>query len=511
MPLFGPPGERIAYSVFAGGPSAPPLVLLHGFTASSASFVENISGLRRSFTVIAVDLLGHGDSDAPDDPRPYRVDAAVSRLVGLLDELGIDEALICGHSLGGALAIRIALAHPERVAGLVVINSNSAAGSPAWRERARQGLRELAAQVRQHGLEPLRRSRLYPAHSRRLPERARQLLTEDFDRLQPHAVAHTATELVAEVNAFERLSELRVPVLVVVGDRDEEFVQNAPRMVERIPRGLARLEVLRGAGHAANLEAPEEFERLLVDFAREIGYLPGQGRDAGGTVLTAVGIALIVGGLALMGGALVNGLPGDGDTGTAPIEEVAGERTAGPAEASRTGSPTPNAPTPRAASTVTPSPAAASSERTPTALPTAQASPTHTPSATSTPQPTATATPTPTPTPTPTATSSPTPVPSPTPTPTPAGPRLSLDAPPTADVGVPVTVRTQTSGFESAGFLRLDWSASGGSLQVSFETTSATFTAPSAGCFVVSVTAYFEDREPLSASVTIAAGGASCE
>ncbi len=519
MPLFGPPGERIAFSVFEGPPGAPPLVLLHGFAASSASFLENISGLRRHFTVIAVDLLGHGDSDAPEDPRPYGVQPAVERIVALLDHLAIDEALICGHSLGGALAIRVALAHPERVAGVVIINSNSAAGSAGWRERSRRALRELAPQVREHGLEPLRQSRLYPGHSRRLPERARRLLVEDFERLQPHAVANTATELVAEVNAYEQLPDLRVPVLVVVGDRDAEFVQNAPRMVERIPKGLARVEVLRGAGHAANLEAPEPFERAVIDFAREIGYLR-DGRDQrGGAILTAVGVVLIAGGLALMGGAAINGFLGGSDS-AAPVEQVAGEQTAGPAATHEGATPEPSptlasgtrgaSPSPTGAAGVrseTPSPVPAS--RAPQETPTA--APTSAPTSTQAPAPTFTPAPTSTPIPTPTPTLTETPTATPTPSPTPSGPRLSLEAPPSADVGAAVTVRALTAGFDSAQFLRLDWSASGGTLIPSLEGTVATFTADAPDCYVVSVTAYFADRDPLVASATIAAGGAACD
>ncbi|MBK7126636.1 MAG: alpha/beta fold hydrolase [Dehalococcoidia bacterium] len=112
MPLFGAPGERIGYELYSHPDGAPPLVLIHGFTASKASFEVNLAGLREHFTVVSVELLGHGDSEAPEDPVFYRPERAVRRILQLLEHLGYGRALFCGHSLGGALALRLALRAP---------------------------------------------------------------------------------------------------------------------------------------------------------------------------------------------------------------------------------------------------------------------------------------------------------------------------------------------------------------------------------------------------------------
>src|SRR5690606_29095906 len=113
---------QIGYRVHPGPAGAPPLLLVHGLIASSASFDANIAGLTRHFTVVTVDLLGHGDSDAPADIELYRPEAAVARITGLMDHLGYERTIVCGHSLGGAVAVRVALDAAPRVAGLVVIN-----------------------------------------------------------------------------------------------------------------------------------------------------------------------------------------------------------------------------------------------------------------------------------------------------------------------------------------------------------------------------------------------------
>ena len=205
MPLLGAPGERIGYTVFKHPTGAPPLFLLHGFTASNASFLTNLPALRERFTVVTIDLLGHGESDAPTSPEPYAPGPAVERIVDLMDELDFEQVLLCGHSLGGALALRVALDYPDRVAGLVVINSNSAAGTPRWREQSQANLTQMAARLRAEGTGFLRESRLYPARSQRLPAEARDALTRDFDRLSHlcHVGMMTMLDCYGATNAAE--------------------------------------------------------------------------------------------------------------------------------------------------------------------------------------------------------------------------------------------------------------------------------------------------------------------
>ena len=248
-------------------------MLVHGFTASAASFDANIQGLRKRFTVVTAELLGHGDSDAPADPDAYGPRKAVVRLLRLFSELGYGRVLLCGHSLGAALALRLALEAPESLSGLILINSNSAAGTPEWREQVRPRMDELAARVRAEGTGFLRDTRLYPAQSKRLDERSRALLVQSFDRLTPEGVAGTAEALTVDVNAFEHVPELRVPTLVVLGDRDADFVRTAPGLLAQMPAGIARLVQLHGAGHAANIEQPEAFEAAVIGFATEVGVL----------------------------------------------------------------------------------------------------------------------------------------------------------------------------------------------------------------------------------------------
>ena len=479
MPQFGPPGERIGYVVHPHDEGAPPLFLIHGFTASSASFMSNLPDLEERFAVVTLDLLGHGTSDSPEDPALYEPEPTMRRIVNLMEQLGFQRAFFCGHSLGGAVALRLALDYPERVSGLCIINSNSAAGTPRWRDEVQPRLAEMATRLRSEGTNFLRESRLYPARSSRLPADAREMLTRDFDRLIPAGVAGTAEGLVGKINAFERLPELTAPTLVIVGDRDSDFVQNAPRLVANMRNNVVQMVTIEEAGHAANLEQPELFVEALMSFAEEVGYLPSTARAGPRRVVLLGGGIIIMAILALAAGIFFSGRGDDANpaTPTRPATTAATNTTATSAAgetvtataaaatatvatpatpgATRTGSPsatavTPTVPRPAlgpfptvgALVTVSAQPGTPTRAATPTRTPIASPTTANTATATRTATPTlrpATATPVRTPTPGPTsagtatptrtgtvtttATGSPTPTGSATPTgsPTPTG------------------------------------------------------------------------------------------
>lgn len=272
MALWGTPGERIGYELHDGPAGAPLIACVHGITASRASFSANLAGLTKHFRVLLIELLGHGESDAPEDVARYAPGPAIDRIAGLFADVAQEPILLCGHSLGGAVTLRFALDRPEMLAGLVVINSNSAAGTPEWRQRASEGMARMASRLRTEGPGFIKETSLYPATTR-VPEPARSLIAADFERLTGTGVAATMEALTVPVNAWERLGELSVPTLLTVGTRDRQFAAALPGMLDRLPTEPVRVVTLEGAGHAANLEQPDAFNDAVVTFAQEIAYL----------------------------------------------------------------------------------------------------------------------------------------------------------------------------------------------------------------------------------------------
>ncbi|MDP8942682.1 MAG: alpha/beta fold hydrolase [Actinomycetota bacterium] len=251
-----------------------PVVLVHGDGESASSDWFAIVGeLSRSYRLIAPDLLL---GNSPARSADYSVGALSRLVVGLLDALGIEEATLVGHSLGGLVALRAALRWPERIDALVLASSVGLGReiNPLIALSSLPGYGELA--VAWSGT-PLGAEQRALARSLLLfarPDRAAERWWDEQRRL-----ARTPGFLTASLTAqrsivgpwgqrdvvLDDLTRLAVPVLVVWGDRDLVVpLAHARRAMDRLPDG--RLAVLPGCGHVPQLEHPDEFIAALDDF-----------------------------------------------------------------------------------------------------------------------------------------------------------------------------------------------------------------------------------------------------
>ena len=252
-----------------GDPAAPgpAFVLLHGFGASVYTWHEVLGPLGEAGTAMAFDRPGFGLSERPDagswerGENPYAPARQVDLTIGLMDALGIGSAIVVGNSAGGAIAAEIALAHPERVAGLILIDAAiyRAGGPPAWSrpllhtpQMSRVGpllMRSLAGEpgdnlVRAAWSDPERVDEetlaAYRAYTR----------IEGWDR-----AVWEVSKAARESHVARRLDQIRVPTLVVTG-ADDAVVQ--PDEAERLAAGIpdAELVVLPACGHVPQEECP---------------------------------------------------------------------------------------------------------------------------------------------------------------------------------------------------------------------------------------------------------------
>ncbi|MDO3704917.1 alpha/beta fold hydrolase [Micromonospora sp. C28SCA-DRY-2] len=282
-------GRRVRHRVDGDG---PPVVLLHGIGRTLRDFTEQHELLADRYRVHSVDLPGYGGSLPMAEPYTL---PALARFVGrYLDAVGVEApAHLVGNSLGGAIAMRLAVAEPARVASLALVNS---AGFG----------REVTMMLRLLALRPLGRLLLRP--SRSAARRTERALFHDAafataERVayalevarQPHA-ARVLLETAHSLGTFRgvspqwreelltELARLDVPTLVVWGDRDLILpAAHLDAARTRLPR--ARTHLFTDCGHMPQIECAEEFSRLLVDFwtaapAAEPAPSPPPGRAA---------------------------------------------------------------------------------------------------------------------------------------------------------------------------------------------------------------------------------------
>ncbi len=251
MPVLDRPGGSIRYDVSGAG---MPLLLTHGYGATSAMFSQNLAALGAGNEVVTWDIRGHGGSESPADPGCYSAAAALSDMAALLDELGHERAVLGGHSLGGYLSLDFALTFPGRVAGLVLIDTGPGFRNDEAREGWNRRAEGTATRLAEQGLAALGASaELHTAGHR------------DVDGL---ILAARGTLTQHDAHVLNGLPQILAPALVVVGADDAHFLAAADYMTAKIP--VARKVVIPGAGHAPNIDKPELFDLEVRDFLDEV-------------------------------------------------------------------------------------------------------------------------------------------------------------------------------------------------------------------------------------------------
>jgi 2-succinyl-6-hydroxy-2,4-cyclohexadiene-1-carboxylate synthase len=246
-----------------------PLVLLHGFTGSAASWWPVCDRLATHHRVVAPDLIGHGLSAAPASPDRYQFHRALDDLAAIAGQLGIDRAAWLGYSMGGRLALGLALEHPHLVSALVLESASPGIADPAARETRRRSDASVAASIEAEGIAAFvdRWERLPLWSSQQsLPAETRRRLREVRLRNRPRGLANSLRGMGqgSQSSYWPRLGEIAVPVRLIVGEHDDKFVGLARRMQRSICE--PSLEIVPGAGHAVHLEQPGRYAAAVIDF-----------------------------------------------------------------------------------------------------------------------------------------------------------------------------------------------------------------------------------------------------
>jgi pimeloyl-ACP methyl ester carboxylesterase len=268
-------GRRVVYRVAGNG---PPVVLIHGMLNSSSHWRGVALNLARDHTVIAPDLIGHGDSAAPRGD--YSLGAHASSIRDLLAAIGIDRASIVGHSLGGGVAMQFFYQFPQRVERLVLISSGGLGHevSPVLRTAALPGISALLSLTIHQGLT----GALMDGGGRLRAREVRlgvylQALARALRPLENgearQAFLQTLRAVIdvhgQRVSATDRLYLLeRMPTMIVWGERDNTIpLQHGRKAHEAIPH--SHFKTLPRASHFPHLEDPEGLSQALREFIRD--------------------------------------------------------------------------------------------------------------------------------------------------------------------------------------------------------------------------------------------------
>ena len=265
MPNFSANGVNIYYEETGEG---YPLVWSHEFAGCHDSWEPQVRFFSRRYRVITYAARGYPPSEVPSEPEAYSQDHSVEDLYLLMQHLGIDQAHLGGLSMGGSVVLNFGIAHPQMARSLIVASAGSGSDD---RETFLATFQAISDRLLSEGMEAV-------ADEYARGETRVQFLRKDprgWQEFHEGLASHSALGSALTFRGFQmkrptvyaledKLRQLQVPTLIMIGDEDEPCIEPAVFMKRNIRR--AGLSVFPQSGHTINLEEPDLFNRTVLDF-----------------------------------------------------------------------------------------------------------------------------------------------------------------------------------------------------------------------------------------------------
>lgn len=252
--------DSLSYEIH--GKTGPPVLFLHGLGSRGQDWIFQIEALQDEYRMVTLDLRGHGDSPAAEG-WPTILDFAED-VVHLLEDIEIPQAHVVGLSLGGGVALQLGVDFPEYVKSLTIANSAATLRVPMRRLHSAAIRVAFLATGQRQKLGEWVASGLFPQDDQQ------ELRAAASERIASNARLNYFRSILAilRFDLRKRVHLIHAPTLVVAGDLDTTVpLKPKVKLAQSIPD--ARLEVIEGSGHATPLDAPAEFNRILLEFLRE--------------------------------------------------------------------------------------------------------------------------------------------------------------------------------------------------------------------------------------------------
>ncbi len=267
----------VSYHLLDNAQYDRPLVLLHGFTGSADTWSDQMARFAasqyamRGQRVIAIDLLGHGKTESPDNPARYAIEAAAADLIALFDHLKCPEVDLLGYSMGGRLALYTAITYPERIARLILESASPGIADEVERAERVRADQALADRIEREGIPAFvdywENLPLF-ASQKRLPTEVQARIRAGRLANNPKGLANSLRGMGtgAQPSLWARLHELQMPICLILGSGDSKYAYLANAMRNA---GLTAVVCLLQGGHTAHLGDPDGFAGLVEEFLND--------------------------------------------------------------------------------------------------------------------------------------------------------------------------------------------------------------------------------------------------
>ncbi|HLS96964.1 MAG TPA: alpha/beta fold hydrolase [Sphingobacterium sp.] len=242
------------------------IIFLHGFPFNKNMWREQLTGLSDDVTGIAIDIRGHGNSTSGHGF--FSIDVFAKDLRVFLEKLEIQQAVLCGISMGGYIALRAYQLFPDKINGLVLVDTHSKADTNAGRQKRFDSIQA----VLNHGRRPFAIGfveNVFAANSIEEKPEAVELIKSSIRRNSIRTICATLLALASRTDTSDSLSSISAPTLLIRGTEDKITArQDMEDIAQAVPN--SKFVEIEQCGHLPNLENPERFNQLLDDFLREV-------------------------------------------------------------------------------------------------------------------------------------------------------------------------------------------------------------------------------------------------
>ncbi len=267
MPIANINGVNLNYEMAGEG---FPIFFAHGMTGSHHDWVNQVPALTSKYKMITWDCLGHGKSEAPTSENDYSIEIFAEAISSLLKHLQVNKCCLVGHSMGGFTALEFVISHPEIISALVLVDTSSGdfERAPGYDE-IRKKLDELA---RTEGLEAafeygVAHNPMTQERFKKHPE-LREISKQKTMQTSVDGYVYAPRTFLQWQPVTPRLSEIKAPTLIFLGEEDTNFIKASNALKEGIPN--SRLEIIPNVGHSPHEEAPDAFNNVLLKFLEEV-------------------------------------------------------------------------------------------------------------------------------------------------------------------------------------------------------------------------------------------------
>lgn len=246
------------------------IVMLHGFTGSTATW-DDVAVSISDYRIVAVDLIGHGQTDSPQDTGAYTMEEQILQLNEIFQQLNLPEVILLGYSMGGRVALSYAKAYPDRVSQLILESASPGLKTEEERALRRSSDESLADRIQTYGVEDFVNKwediPLFASQKRLHPDAQQKIRKERLSQSEiglANSLRGMGTG--AQTSLWPYLEELSMPVTLITGELDEKFCNIAEKMQAILQSAQHIIE--KDVGHAIHVENPEQFATIVKDAIR---------------------------------------------------------------------------------------------------------------------------------------------------------------------------------------------------------------------------------------------------